>query len=232
MRSSRSLVATVIAVAGLGICTAALSSPAIAQRRSDNSFEIAGRTVRCGNVRILTDRNLPSEGAAADGVLILNPSMLSEQPASVRLFVFHHECGHHNVGDSELKADCWAVDRGVREGWLDTKGLEAVCRSFEDAPETDTHPSGKRRCRNLDRCFASATAALTTKSITSAAATPAPAKPAASPPPRLVSGPTLVGTGVLRFFDATSCAQAAGATAKDLTGKLIARGATSPNGCP
>jgi hypothetical protein len=88
MRSSRSLVATVIAVAGLGICTAALSSPAIAQRRSDNSFEIAGRTVRCGNVRILTDRNLPSEGAAADGVLILNPSMLREQPASVRLFVF------------------------------------------------------------------------------------------------------------------------------------------------
>ncbi len=151
MRSSRALVAMAIVLAGLGLGTASPFSAASAQQPASNGIEIAGRAVRCGNVRILTDRHLPSEGAAAPGVLILNPRMLSEQPASVRLFVFHHECGHHNVGDSELKADCWAVDRGVRDGWLDAKGLDAVCRSFEDAPESDTHPSGRRRCRNLDQ---------------------------------------------------------------------------------
>ena len=143
---------------------------------------------------------------------------------SVRLFVFHHECGHHNVGESELDADCWAVDRGVRDGWLDAKGLDAVCRSFEDAPETDTHPSGRRRCRNLDRCFATAVASLPAKKSASVVAPASPAK--TSLPPRLVGGPTLVGTGTLRFSDAASCAPT-----KDPIGMLITRRSATPNGC-
>jgi hypothetical protein len=79
----------------------------------------------------------------------------------VRLFVFTHECGHISVGDSELDADCFAVNRGVGDRWLDRKGLKEVCDSFEGAPETDTHPSAKRRCANLDRCFAKAMAEQT-----------------------------------------------------------------------
>ena len=213
-----------VTLAGLGLGTVLSASSAHAQKSPVNALEIAGRTVRCGNVRILTDRHLPSEGAAAPGVLILNPSMLSEQPATVRLFVFHHECGHHNVGDSELKADCWAVDRGVRDGWLDDKGLNAVCRSFEDAPETDTHPSGQRRCRNLDKCFATAKMATSATASASAIVTP-------SRPPRLVSGPTLVGTGTLRFSDAVSCAPSAGAVTTDAVARLIAGPPATPNGC-
>jgi hypothetical protein len=158
--------------------------------------------------------------------------MLREQPDSVRLFVFHHECGHHNVGESELAADCWAVDHGVRDGWLDAKALDAVCRSFEDAPETDTHPSGKRRCRNLDKCFATAVASLTAKTTAATGAPASPAKKMSVPPPRLVSGPTLVGTGTLRFFDAASCAEAPGTPTKDPIGKLIAGTSATPNGCP
>jgi hypothetical protein len=231
MRSSRTLVAVAVVLAALGLGTAPLFSPAHAQRPAGNGIEISGRAVRCGNIRILTDRHLPSEGAAAPGLLILNPRMLSEQPASVRLFVFHHECGHHNVGESELKADCWAVDRGVRDGWLDAKGLDAVCRSFEDAPETDTHPSGRRRCRNLDQCFATAVASLTARKTAIAAAPVSQATKTASPPPRLVSGPTLVGTGTLRFSDATSCAEAAGAPTKDAIGKLLTGGSTPPSRC-
>jgi hypothetical protein len=231
MRSSRALVAMAVALAGLGLGTDPPFSPAHAQKPAGNGIEISGRAVHCGNVRILTDRHLPSEGAAAPGLLILNPRMLSEQPASVRLFVFHHECGHHNVGESELKADCWAVDRGVRDGWLDAKGLDAVCRSFEDAPETDTHPSGRRRCRNLDQCFATAVASLTAKKTASAAA-PAPSvKKTSSLPPRLVSGPTLVGTGTLCFSDATSCGKAPGAPANDRIGKLLTGTSATPSGC-
>jgi hypothetical protein len=205
MGGSRALAALALALTSVVGGAILPLTPAAAQRAANDSVQLAGRTVRCKDVRIVIDRGLPSEGAEAPGVLILNPDMLNEQPAIVRLFVFHHECGHHNVGDSELAADCWAVGQGVREGWLDTKGLEEVCRSFEDAPETSTHPSGRRRCRNLDRCFASAVASQRSKSPERTIAAAPPSTPAAGPQPRLVSGPILVSTGTLRAADTTDC---------------------------
>lgn len=130
-----------------------------AEELAGRSVTLAGHKLSCGrNVDIMIDRELPSEGGAGDTTLILNPVMLNKQPPTVRLFVFNHECGHIHVGDSELDADCYAVNHGVNEGWLDRKGLNQVCDSFEGAPETDTHPSAKRRCANLDRCFAKAMA--------------------------------------------------------------------------
>jgi len=83
-------------------------------------------------------------------------ALVARQPGPVGLFVYYHECGHHHVGASELGADCWAVRRGVREGWLDSAGLQQICTSFGNAPATATHPSGARRCSNLNRCFAAA----------------------------------------------------------------------------
>jgi len=208
MRSSRAL-KTAIALAGFAVGATLPLAPASAQRPASDGIQLAGRTVRCGSVRIVSDRHIPSEGAAAPGVLILNPGMLNAQPPVVRLFVFHHECGHHTVGESELKADCWAVQQGVRDGWLDAKGLSSVCQSFEDAPETPTHPSGRRRCRNLDQCFATAVASLRAAKP----ASPAPAARAsvevASATPRLVSGPKLVGTGTLRYSNGVPCKSAA-----------------------
>ena len=171
MRSSRAALAAAVVCAGLAAGVALLASSASAQRREGNAIELSGRKVSCDNVEVVMDRRLPSEGAAAPGVLILNPRMLNEQPAIVRLFVFHHECGHHRVGDSELKADCWAVERGVRDGWLNQRGLKEVCKSFEDAPETPSHPSGRRRCRNLDQCFANAVAALPPRTPVASTAT-------------------------------------------------------------
>ncbi len=90
-------------------------------------------------VKIMVDRTLPSEGAADDDNLILNPDMLKDQPATVRIFIFKHECGHLTVGDSELVADCFAVHQGVREQWLDRKGLGQVCESFGGDPR-NRHP--------------------------------------------------------------------------------------------
>src|SRR5262245_7806236 len=140
MRSKRFVFCALVAGASVAVLGILPPTSVTAQRADGDSIELAGRMVRCESVRIVTDRRLPSEGAAAPGVLILNPRMMNEQPPIVRLFVFHHECGHHNVGDSELKADCWAVEHGVRDGWLDQKGLKEVCDSFEDAPETSSHP--------------------------------------------------------------------------------------------
>jgi hypothetical protein len=188
----------VVAAALCGIAAGTLAGPAVGAERAEHqkaSYKIAGREVACDNVRLLFDRRLPSEGAAARGVLILNPRMLADLPQVVRLFVFHHECGHQHVGGSELKADCWAVTRGVDDGWLDSKGLKSVCDSFEDAPETPTHPSGKRRCRNIDQCFASAVAARNHRQSVAATAAgkPAPKEP------ELVSAPKLISNGTMSF---------------------------------
>jgi len=103
------------------------------------------------------------------------------------------------VGGSELKADCWAVSEGVKGGWLDREGLAQACRSFGDAPATPTHPSGARRCANLDRCFAAAVASQAKEHA--ARQTPRPNLVAAAvsrDAPKLVSGPTLVRSGTLR----------------------------------
>jgi hypothetical protein len=173
------------------------ASPISLQR--DGALAIAGRVLRCGGVRNVLDPHLPNLGVAAPGVLVLNPGLLSRQTEIVRLFVFHHECGHHHVGGSELKADCWAVTEGVKGGWLDREGLAQACRSFGDAPATSTHPSGARRCANLDRCFATATAALAQQHA--GAQLPRPnlmAAAVAREAPRLVSGPTLVRNGTVR----------------------------------
>jgi hypothetical protein len=223
MRWSRALAVLVLALTSIAVNPAMLLTPAAAQRPAGDSVQLAGRTVHCKDVRVVTDRDLPSEGAEAPGLLILNPDMLNEQPAIVRLFVFHHECGHHNVGESELEADCWAVGQGVREGWLDAEGLGQICQSFDEAPETSTHPSGRRRCRNLDQCFASAIASQRSKAPVSTIATVPPSKPNAISPPRLVSGPTLVSTGTLRYTDTTHC--------EDPIAKLI-EGKARPAGCP
>jgi len=171
-------------------------------RVARDGVSVAGRSVSCGNVRTELDVDLPNLGIAVPQarLLVLNPSRMRRFNDTVQLFVFHHECGHHHVGGSELKADCWAVNAGVKAGWLDRPGLDQACRSFGDAPPTPTHPSGARRCANLDRCFAAAsatqgksqqarqqstTATLVTASVTRDA-------------PRLVSGPTLVRNGTGR----------------------------------
>jgi hypothetical protein len=136
--------------------SAPLSSPVDLRRNGE--LLIAGRALRCGRVRNVLDPGMPSLGLAAAGVVVFNPYLLNNEPDAVRLFVFHHECGHHNVGSNEIGADCWAVKQGVSQGWFDHKAIEQVCDSFGDAPASTTHPSGARRCASLRQCFANVTA--------------------------------------------------------------------------
>ena len=123
--------------------------------------------------------------------MVINPKLLTSHPKTVRLFVFQHECGHHHVGASELSVDCWAVRRGVSDGWLDRVGLTQVCRSFRGAPATATHPSAERCCRNLDKCFA--------RAEVEKASTQRPAvSQGSAEPPQLLVGLTLIREGVSR----------------------------------
>ena len=195
-------------VAWLGGCVATLLLPTPSsslaadgsKSRHNGAIEVAGRQVQCANVVTRFDRHLPNLGAASPEarLMILNPALLRRYSKPVQLFVFHHECGHLHVGQSELAADCWAIGEGVRDGWLDRVGLGQVCRSFENAPETDTHPSAQRRCANLDRCFAKAEAeqmqAVATKAPTLSVST---AKPAITPP-KLIATPRLVRSSTTR----------------------------------
>jgi hypothetical protein len=70
---------------------------------------IADRVLRCGRVRNVLDPGLPTPGSAPPGVVVLNPYLLNQQPDVVRLFVFHHECGHHVGG--------WHSDWRQRDAW-------------------------------------------------------------------------------------------------------------------
>jgi hypothetical protein len=133
------------------------ASPLVGLQR-DGTVVIAGRALRCGAVRNVLDPRLPNLGVAAPGMVVLNPHLLNRHSSTVRLFVFHHECGHHHVGGSELAADCWAVKQGVRQGWLGRQGLQQICRSFGKRAATPTHPASADRCASLQQCFAGAIA--------------------------------------------------------------------------
>jgi hypothetical protein len=187
------MIAIALVLASIGGSAGLSASPMSLKR--DGSIEIGGRTLRCGPVRLMLARRLANLGVAGPGMIALNPGLLSRYPETVRLFVFYHECGHHHVGASELGADCWAVNRGVREGWLDENGLGQVCRTFGNAPETSTHPSGKRRCSNVNRCFASAVAALPRQQDAPATSRASAVPGAADKPPQPLAPPALVRTG-------------------------------------
>ena len=100
LRILRLLTAAALSVAAVLPATVSVHAEEFVGR----SVTLAGRKMNCGKADIMIDRNLPSEGGAGETVLILNPNMLNQQPPTVRLFVFTHECGHISVGDSELDA--------------------------------------------------------------------------------------------------------------------------------
>jgi hypothetical protein len=186
------------AIAALCLClavdgqTAGSTQDMAMAKQRDGSLAIAGRSLRCGNARNVLDPRLPNLGVADErGLIVVNPRLLKRFPETVRLFVYHHECGHLHVGASETAADCWAVKQGLAQGWLDRGSLQQVCRSFGNAPATSTHPSGARRCASLDRCFTTAVAAAA-KQKPAATAEAAQAEPS----PKLLSGPTLRRSGM------------------------------------
>ena len=50
-------------------------------------------------------------------------------------------------------ADCYAVRRARREGWLDDKALDEICAVFNIAGHGPMHPDPEQRCNDLRQCF-------------------------------------------------------------------------------
>jgi hypothetical protein len=113
---------------------------------------VEGRRLSCGaTATLLRD----FEGfAVSSTVIVLNMQALKELPRPVQWLIYYHECGHILYGPNETAADCYAIRRARREGWLSKTGLEDICAVFNIAGHGPVHPDPEARCDQLRQCFA------------------------------------------------------------------------------
>jgi hypothetical protein len=116
---------------------------------------IDGHKVTCGKRPTVMDNTLDDYGAAYPGFLILNPTHLAKVKSTVvKLWIHAHECGHQFRGEDEETADCFAVQRGRRRGWLTPQGLDEVCKFMAPAKGDTMHFTGTQRCEAMKACYA------------------------------------------------------------------------------
>ncbi len=147
-------------VMGLALCLALVASShhenaaALEQGKlvAPGRLVVAGRRLSCGaTATLLRD----FEGfAVSSTVIMLNMQALKDLPRPVQWLIYYHECGHILFGPSETAADCYAVRRARREGWLSKQALEDVCAVFNIAGHGPMHPDPEARCDQLRQCFA------------------------------------------------------------------------------
>jgi hypothetical protein len=116
-------------------------------------LEIDGHRMTCGRWPTVLEPGLNDFGSAPPGFLILNPKLFAGLATPVKLWIFSHECAHQTVGRDEVKADCVAVQRGRREGWLTASGLDQVCEFIGPARGDQSHFTGTQRCALMQQCF-------------------------------------------------------------------------------
>jgi hypothetical protein len=112
---------------------------------------VAGRRLSCGRTTTLI-RDF--EGfAISSTIIMLNMQALKDLPRRVQWLIYYHECGHIRGGPNERDADCYAVRRARREGWLNRKALEDICTAFNIAGHGPVHADPDERCIQLRQCF-------------------------------------------------------------------------------
>lgn len=116
-------------------------------------LKIRGTRMICGRRPTVMDPTLDDYGGAFDGFIILNPRLLKRLPKQVHLWVYAHECAHQFRGHDEATADCFAIKRGVRRGWLNKTGMAQICKFIWSAPASNMHPPGPERCTMMKACF-------------------------------------------------------------------------------
>jgi hypothetical protein len=135
-------------------------------------YVLAGRHMSCARRPTVLDPGLNDYAAAYPKFIIVNPPLLDKTSAPVKLWIYEHECGHivhgwnldkgANKADT-ARADCYGIEKGKREGWLNAKGLDQIC-DFISAGRTDAmHASGPERCAAMRRCYARASGSASTR---------------------------------------------------------------------
>ena len=118
-----------------------------------SEFTVDGNKMSCGTRPTVEDRQLDDYGAAYPGFLIMNPRLLDKVSTPVKMWIYAHECGHQFRGPDEETADCFAVQRGRRQGWLSPGGVEEICQFISPAKGDAMHFSGSHRCEYMRQCF-------------------------------------------------------------------------------
>ena len=116
-------------------------------------FKLDGYALYCGTRPTVVDSTLDDYGAAYPGYLIMNLKLLARVSTPVKLWIYSHECGHQFRGPDEATADCFAVQRGRRQGWLSPGGVEEICEFILPAKGDSMHFSGSHRCEKMRQCF-------------------------------------------------------------------------------
>ncbi len=116
-------------------------------------LKIDGIRMSCGRRPTVLDDTLDDYGAAYPGFLILNPKLLGRVSTPVKLWIYAHECAHQFRGPDEETADCFAVQRGRRQGWLSPGGVDEICNFIKSAKGDWMHVSGPGRCRIMKKCY-------------------------------------------------------------------------------
>jgi hypothetical protein len=112
-----------------------------------------GRRMSCGSQPTVLDKNLNDAAAAYPKFTILNPNALLPLTSTVKFWVYNHACGRQIAGRDPNVADCFAVKRGVQEGWLSPQGMDEICEYIRPARRSEEHPTGAERCRRMRKCF-------------------------------------------------------------------------------
>jgi len=122
-------------------------------------FTLANTRLICGRRPTVLDPTLDDYGAAYPGFLIINPRLIAKVADPVKLWIYSHECAHQFRGPDEDTADCFAVQRGKRQGWLSQAGLNQVCQFISPAKGDQgwfkMHLSGSARCASMRQCYSS-----------------------------------------------------------------------------
>jgi len=163
-RPDRAVAQTIFNFNNLAGPTAAQSNaPSVEDYMRDNphakfmgagGFVIDGNRLYCGRRPVIVDDKFDSWGGAFPGFLIWNNAMTEKLPTVVKLYIFSHECGHQFVGRDEKAADCFAMRRGRRYGWLNDAGMEQICGFIGHLRADDEHAGGSDRCAYMRQCYA------------------------------------------------------------------------------
>ncbi len=130
-------------------------------------YSIGNRRMRCGSAKTLVTTKFWDYGGALPGLIILNPLKMNSLPRRMRMFVYEHECAHQTVGANETRADCVAVTKGKRQGWLKRRDVQHICqRLFIHSKGDRYHPPGPQRCRQLLQCYDGRSTTVTSNQTT------------------------------------------------------------------
>jgi hypothetical protein len=134
-------------------------------------LKIDGKTVSCGKRPTVLNPSFDSWGGAFPGFVILNTKKVTGLSTAVKLYIYSHECGHQFEGPDEIKADLFAIRRGVKWGWLDAVGMEDICTFISTLKGDAVHPPGPQRCETMRKYYNELIESGTSQSVS------APAQP-------------------------------------------------------